>query len=124
MDVLETVRLWLVGQGIVPAVDRLTVAEGDTGLFPLGRQVLWEKEDVLGGVRRRVRYDFLLRQMAIPGEDTAKKLLALQEATTNTPPDLGEGSQFRGVQGKITKKAATGLGIYELRLIAEREETQ
>lgn len=124
MDILQIVRLWLADQGIDANIDNVQVAVGENGLFPLGQQVLQEREDVLGGIRRRVRYSFLLRHMAIPGEETAQKLLGLQQTATKNPPQLGENQLFRAERGKLQKNASTGLAIYELRLIAEREETQ
>ena len=124
MNILDAVQRWLAAEGITPSVDQLPVAVGKTGLFPLGCQVLWHKKDVLGGVRRRVRYLFLLRQMAIPGEDTEKKFLELQRKARENPPEIGENQTFFGEKGKYVQKAGTGLGIYELRLVAEREETQ
>ena len=123
MDILETVRLWLAQQGIQASIDALQVSAGQYGLFPLGRQELWRREDVLGGIKCRARYSFLLRHMALPGEDAAQNLLRLQRTAGNDPPGLGEHARFLAEQGKYTKQAATGLGIYELRLIAEREET-
>lgn len=78
---------------------------------------------MVGNTRCRVRYSFLLRTMAIPGADTAQWLLQLQTAAAEQPPALGENQQFRAQQGKFVKAAGAGLAVYEVRLIAEREES-
>lgn len=124
MDILEILQRWLVQQGVASQVDALPVAPEKNGLYPQGRQELWRREDVLGGVTVRARYTFLLRFMAAPGEDFASKLLRLQEIAGSNPPEFGENQAFRAENGKCTKKAGSGLWIYELRLIAEREESQ
>ena len=123
MDILEIVQRWLAQQGISVQVDTLGVVPENSGLYPQGRQELWRREDVLGGVTVRARYTFLLRFVAAPGEDFAGKMLRLQENAGSQPPVFGENQAFRAENGKCTKKAATGLWIYELRLIAEREES-
>lgn len=121
MDILEIVRAWLVAQGILPAVDSCGITPGETGLFPLGQEQLWLREDVLGNRVQRVRYRFLLRRSEIPGDRAANWLLQLQSTAAAQPP---EGFlQFRAENGRFVKQTGTGLGIYELRLTAEREET-
>ena len=121
MDILEIVRAWLVAQGILPETDACGVTPGETGLFPLGQEQLWLREDVLGNRVQRVRYSFLLRRSEIAGEAAAEKLLQLQQQATKNPPATL--AQFRAEKGRLVKNTGTGLGMYELRLIAEREET-
>ena len=123
MDVLEKVAAWLECLGICCATDSLQVSPGQVGLFPLGQEQLWRRADVVGNIRRRVRYSFLLRQVAVPGENIQQQLLFLQDAAAGQPPKLGENQSFLAQQGKLVKTAGTGLAVYELRLIAEREET-
>ena len=121
MENFEMVRAWLREQGIAPDTDACGVTPGETGLFPLGQEQLWLREDVLGHRVRRVRCGFLLRRSAIPGQDAAKALLQLQEQAAKNPP--AGFLQFRAEKGRLVKHTGTGLGMYELRLIAEREET-
>ena len=123
MDILDVVRAWLEAHGFLPAVDSCGPNAGDAGLFPLGRELLQRRQDVLGNTRERVRYSFSLRQTAVPGEAAAKVFLQLQTAAAGNPPQLGENQLFRAEKGKLLKNASTGLAIYEVRLIAEREET-
>ena len=123
MDIFENLLSWLKQQGILPAVDACGAKPGETGLFPIGVDELRYRKDVLGQVTRFVRYSFLLRCVALPGEDAARKLLLLQEMAANDPPFLGENARFRAEKGKLVKDTGCGSGLYEIRLIAEREET-
>lgn len=122
MDIFETLRLWLGSRGILPEVDTCGLTAGETGLFPLGMEQLSLREDVLGNRTRRMRYLFLLRRTAAPGLDAAGWLLQLQDVAGKHPPVLGENQRFWAEKGRLVKNTSTGLGIYEVRLIAEREE--
>lgn len=122
MDIFDIVRQWLQTQGVLPAVDYCPLTDGETGLFPLGQEQLSCREDVLGNRVRRVRYSFTLRKTAVPGADAAAWLLRMQELAAKDPPRLGKSQQFWAEKGRLVKNTSTGLGIYELRLIAEREE--
>lgn len=122
MDILEKVRIWLEVHGVLPAVDSCGLTAGETGLFPLGMEQVSVRENVLGNRVRQMRYIFLLRRTAVPGLDAATWLFQLQELAAKDPPVLGEKQQFRAEKGRLVKNTSTGLGIYELRLIAEREE--
>jgi len=121
MDILEILRRWLQERDILPETDACGITPGETGLFPLGQEQLWLREDVLGNRVQRVRHSFLLRCRQIPGEAAAEKLLRLQEQAAKQPPRALK--QFRAEKGRLVKNTGTGLGMYELRLIAEREET-
>lgn len=122
MDILEILQTWLQRNGILPTVDKCGLKDGQTGLFPLGMEQVSSREDVLGNRWRQMRYIFLLRATAVPGTEAAAAILQLQKQAANDPPQLGEKQQFRGEKGRLVKNTSTGLGIYELRLIAEREE--
>lgn len=121
MEIFEIVRRWLQEQGVLPATDTCGVTPGQTGLFPLGQEQLWLREDVLGNRTQRVRYSFLLRCSAIAGQDAAGRILQLQALSIKNPP--AGILQFRAEKGRLVKMTGTGLGMYELRLTAEREET-
>lgn len=123
MDILEILQRWLEARQILPQVDRCGLQPGQTGLFPLGQQELSRREDVLGNVTRRVRYSFSLRRTAVPGQDSAAWALQLQQLSAGQPPQLGENQRFWAEKGRLLKHTSTGLGIYEIRLMAEREET-
>ena len=114
MDIYEKLKAWLAQQGAIFDIDRCDHDMGSTGLFPQGVQELKAWEDVVGNRFRRVRYRFLLRIIAPPGENTAQQLLRLQAAA----PAAG----FCAAEGSLKKAGSDGLAIYEIRLSAEREE--
>lgn len=122
MDILELLQAWLAERGVLSQVDSCGVQTGETGLFPLGQEQLSYREDVLGNRRRRVRYSFLLKKTAVPGENTAGWLLQMQDLAAKNPPQLGDDQLFWAEKGRLVKNTSTGLGMYELRLLAEREE--
>lgn len=122
MDILEIVRRWLEARQMLPAVDTCGLQPAETGLFPLGQEELSRREDVLGNVTRRVRHSFLLRRTAVPGQSAAAWALQLQQQAAKEPPQLGENQRFWAEKGRLAKQTSTGLGIYEIRLIAETEE--
>ena len=119
MDILEQIRAWLEIRGYLPGIDSCGLAPGETGLFPLGMEQRSLREDVLGNRVRKMRYTFLLRITAVPGERAARNCLQLQTDAQNFPEP---GITLRAEKGRLVKKTSTGLGIYELRLTAEREE--
>ena len=123
MDIFERVRRWLESRDVLPQVDSCGLTAGETGLFPLGMEQVRLRQDVLGNRTRRMRYIFLLRRTAVPGPDAAGWLLQLQDVAAKKPPVLGEDQRFWAEKGRLVKNTSTGLGIYEVRLIAEREET-
>ena len=126
MKMLEKLRSWVAAlpfwEGEVPEIDKIAVKTGAAGLFPLGQQVVKTREDVLGNVTRLVRYTFLLKKVAIPGMDSACWCEKLQQAAAHTPPELGQ-KRFYAQKGRLTKTPGTGLGTYEIQLVAEMEET-
>ena len=126
MEILEKLRAWLgelpFWEGELPEIDKISVKPGSSGLFPLGQQVVKTREDVLGNVTRLVRYTYLLKKTAIPGADSAKWCQMLQTAAKEMPPRLGQ-KDFYTQGGSYKKPTATGVGMYEIRLIAEMEET-
>jgi len=114
MDIYESLKAWLEEQGAIFRVDGCEHAMGSRGLFPQGVRELKTWEDVAGNRYRRVRYRFLLRLIAPPGEEAARLLLRLQAEA----PKAG----ISATDGTMKKAGSDGLAIYEIRLTAEREE--
>jgi hypothetical protein len=114
MEILEELQAWVAEQVGTAELDRCGHQPGALGLFPQGVQLLRQWEDVTGGKKRKVRYRFLLRLVAPPGEDPAGRLLQLQAAAAK--------AGYEATDGKLQKAGSAGLGIYEIRLTAEREE--
>ena len=114
MDIYEKLKAWLAQQGAIFQIDRCDHPMGSLGWFPQGVQELKTREDVVGNRYRTLRYSFLLRLVAPPGEATAQLLLQLQAQA----PEAG----FCATGGSMKKAGSQGLAIYEIRLTAEREE--
>ena len=126
MEMLENVQKWLGAlpfwQGELPEIDKLSVKSGAAGLFPLGVKQLEKREDVLGNVTFLTRYTFLLKKTAVPGMDGTAWCMAVQKAAKQMPPQLGQ-KDFYAREGSFKKNTSTGLGMYEIQLVAEMEET-
>ena len=126
MEMLEKLQKWLgelpFWEGELPEVDKLSVKPGAAGLFPLGVKRMEKREDVLGNVTYLNRYSFLLKKSAVPGLSGAAWCEKMQQAAKLTPPALGQ-KGFYAQGGSFTKNTGTGVGIYEIQLLAEMEET-
>ena len=114
MDIYEEIKVWLAGRGLLPVIDGCHHPAGSTGLFPQGVQELRSWEDVVGNRYRKVRYRFLLRLVAPPGEEAARLLLRIQAEA----PQAG----ISATDGTMKKPGSDGLAVYEIRLSTEREE--
>ena len=117
MEIFDILLSWLQDNGILPAVDRCGVKPDQAGLFPLGVQELSRNEDVLGNIRRRARYSFLLRCTAIPGEDAARMLLRLLELGGDTPeraPAVREDDRASRINRFIEDHLSEDTGIDQL----------
>ncbi len=131
MEELEFLRQWLTawdGWGDMPLhIDDLGHQPENAGLYPLGEEVLERREDLLGGVKLRLRRRFALRRMTWAGEAAAGWLLELQQwvrqqSALGLAPAFGEDTVLRAEQGKCTE-AATGTAVYTVTLTAEFTRT-
>lgn len=110
-----------------PTVDDTGAEPGSCGLFPVGEEVLEQREDVLGNCRTRLRQVFLLRRKAARGMDAAAWLLAFSRwACQNAAgaPVFGTRQKFRAEKGRLTNAAQTGTGMYEIKLTFEYENEE
>ena len=114
MDIFEQLQGWVAEQLGTVIVDGCGRENGAVGLFSQGVKVLRSWEDVTGIQKRQVRYQFLLRIIGPPGAPMADLLLRLQQQAAQ----MG----ISATDGTLRKPGSDGLGIYEIRLCAEREE--
>ena len=123
-NLLQAFPLW--GEQVL-TVD-VKGAQPDTcALFPLGLQVLSQKEDVLGNTVRRLRQTFLLRRVACIGESAAAWLMQLQAWLLTQPlnhlePVFGSSLRLWAQGGHLTGGKQPGTGIYEVKIFAEYEK--
>lgn len=118
MEELNLVRSWVMGfpgwEGEL-AVDSTDCIPGSCGLFPVGKEQLNRREDVLGNVRFRYRERFLLRRTAVKGEQAAAWIMAFTAwAESQTPPALGENAAVSVEKGKLLSTAPDGTATYEV----------
>ena len=92
-------------------LDALGANPGDTGLFPLGLQVLQRFPDILGGEKRRCRAEFTLAASGAEGPPALPGL--------NTLPRFGE-DQFAQLRlGRLVKRDKHGIARWEAKLRVE-----
>lgn len=123
-NLLKTFPLW----GEQPIIVDVKAAAPDCcTLFPLGLQVLGQKEDVLGNTVSRLRQSFLLRRVACIGEPAADWLLQLQswllvQPVSRLEPVFGASLRLWAQGGHLTGGKQPGTGIYEVKIFAEYEK--
>ena len=124
MEHLQELKNWLGGFGgwQDAEVDSTGTQPEDTGLFPMGVQVVSNRGDVLGNVTRRLRQTYVLRRVAPRGESAAAWLANFQQwvlENAHTAPKFGALQTVRAEKGQLQKAAQTGLGIYAVTLTVE-----
>ena len=122
-NLLQTFPLW--GDQVL-TVDVKGAQPDRCALFPLGQQVLAQKEDVLGNRTYKLRQGFLLRRVACIGEQAADWLLQLQawllaQPVSNLEPVFGSSLHLWAQGGHLTSGKQPGTGIYEVKIFAEYE---
>jgi len=108
-------------------VDFADGAPGNTGLYPRGLTELSHREDVLGNVQVRCRWDFLLRKIAVSGEENARWLLdfqnwVMEQNRLGIAPKFGDEPKtehIRASDGRLERHAQVGSSLYTVRLQAE-----
>ena len=92
-------------------LDALGPCPGDTGLFPLGLQILSRTRDILGNEKSRCRAEFTL---AASGAEGPPALPGLE-----TLPRFGE-DQFAQLRlGRLVKRDKHGIARWEAKLRVE-----
>ena len=108
-------------------VDFLEGMPGNNGLCPRGVTELSRREDVLGNVKVRYRWDFLLRRNAVGAEENARWLLEFQswvmeQDRLGLAPKFGDEPKtehIRAEEGKLESHAQVGSALYTVQLQAE-----
>ncbi len=105
------------------SVDQTPPKPGGCGLFPIGEEEIARSEDVLGNTKCRYRGQYLLRRMAIRGEDAAGWLMAFGRwARSANSPQMGENCVARATRGRLLTSVNTGIATYEIRISMEYTE--
>lgn len=134
MDVLETLRQWLLTfpqweAGNLLYIDYTDAVPGNLGLYPAGLEILSSSADVAGNVTLRCRYNFVLYRMGsacADGRDAAWLLAfqnwVLEQSLAGLAPVFGEEpalERIRAEKGKLKETSQPGTGVYAVVLTAE-----
>lgn len=127
---LEKMRTWLEcfpGWENNLLIDYVDAVPGSTGLYPRGLSEVSRREDVLGNVTVRCRWEFLLRRAAGSREENARWLMDLQnwvmeQDRLGLTPVFGEDprtQRVRAFEGRLDSQKQVGGSLYTVRLTAE-----
>ena len=135
MDALEKMRQWvqtfpLWEEGNLLYIDYTAATPGNTGLYPMGMEIVRRKEDVLGNVTCRCRYRFTLYRVVTGQEDNTQNAAwgmafqnwVMEQSALGLAPVFGDEPQketLRAEQGKLKNASQTGTGFYGVELTAE-----
>lgn len=135
MNALEKVRQWVQTfpkweAGSLLYIDHTAAVPGNTGLYPMGMEVVQTHEDILGGITARCRYRFSLYRVTASQEDREEDALWLmefqawvqQQSLMGLAPTFGDEparEQIRAEKGRLKEGSQTGTGVYAVELIAE-----
>lgn len=105
------------------SVDHTPPTPGTCGLFPIGEEELDRREDVVGNVHCRYRQEYLLRRVALRGENAAAWLLSFGRWVKTAPaPALGQDCIARALRGRLLTSVNTGIATYEIKISMEYTE--
>ena len=131
MEQMEKLRRWLQTFPLWGTaklyIDSLPVGLGQTGLYPMGVEVLERRDDLLGNVRTRLRQRFVLYRNVCPGEDQSLWLLQLQQWVAQQwalglAPRFGDESaaeSLRAEKGALKEVTAAGTAVYTVNITLE-----
>lgn len=127
---LQTMKTWLQTfpqwEGTLQ-LDYADAVPGNSGLYPRGMTEISRREDVLGGLTVRYRWDFILRRAAAAGEENARWLLQLQEWVAQQDrlglaPKFGDDprtERLRAYEGRLDTHTQAGSSLYTVLFSAE-----
>lgn len=138
MDDLEKVRQWVQTfpmweEGNLLYIDYTGAVPGNTGLYPMGMELVSLQEDILGGITAQCRYRFSLYRVTTGQEDNTRNAAwlmefqnwVLQQSLQDLAPTFGDEparERIRAEKGKLKDASQSGTGVYAVELIAEFEK--
>ena len=108
-------------------IDSVDERPGNVGLYPKGLTEISRREDVLGNLQIRYRFDMLLRKNAGKSEENARWLLAFQawvmeQDRLGLAPRFGDDPKqehIRVTEGQLQSLSQVGSALYTVKLWAE-----
>ena len=131
MTDLEKMKRWLdlcpYLQADALYTDTTLAVPANAGLYPMGQEILRQKEDVLGIRKADCRDTFLLRCVLPEGEKAAQLLMKIQnwvfsQNARGITPGFGSRETVRAEKGRLEKATQVGTALYVLTLTAEFEK--
>ena len=127
MEQLQALVAWVKGFPLwgdqTLSVDQTPPKPGGCGIFPVGEEEVDRREDVAGNTVCRYRGEYLLRRMAIRGEDAAGWLMTFSRWARSAPgPQMGTNCVVRVSRGRLLTSVNTGIATYEIRISMEYTE--
>lgn len=135
MQVLEKVRQWVQTfpkweEGQLLYIDYTAAVPGNTGLYPMGMELVGRHEDIVGSVTVQCRYRFSLYRVVAgqeDREDDAAWLMEFQnwvqeQSILGLAPTFGDvpaRERIRAEKGRLKEGSQTGAGVYAVELTAE-----
>ena len=129
MEKLTEFKRWLMESGLAEdlSVDSVGAVPGDTGLFPTGARLLWQRQDIVGNTTSRLREVFILRRRAIRGLSAAGWVTALAGwiwKNAARAPSFGVLQRVYAENGRLVSAAPGGQALYEISIIVEYTTNQ
>ncbi len=117
---IQQILSWLGGFPVFSGLtaEYLGPGAGAAGLFCQGREVLWERKDILGRGHTRQKLVFTLAARG-PDEAFLAALLDLEPQLETTAPKFGEDQKVLLERGRTVKNDGRGLLRMEARLTVE-----
>ena len=112
-------------------IDYVDARPGSLGMYPKGFKEISRREDVLGNLQIRYRFDVLLRRTARKSEENARWLLEfetwiMEQDRLGLAPRFGDEpktERIRISEGQLHSLAQAGSALYTVKLWAEFTKT-
>ena len=135
MDDLEKLRQWVQTfpkweEGNLLYIDYTGAVPGNTGLYPMGMELVSRQEDITGGITAQCRYRFSLYRVTTGQEDNTQNAAwlmefqnwVLQQSLQGLAPTFGDvpaRERIRAEKGRLKSGSQTGTGVYSVELTTE-----
>lgn len=131
MTELEKMKRWLdlcpYLQADAMYTDTTLAVPANAGLYPMGQEILKQREDVLGNRKADCRHTFLLRCVLPEGEKAAEQIIRIQnwvfaQNARGSTPGFGSRETVCAENGRLKKTTQVGTALYVLTLKVEFEK--
>ena len=123
---IEQVKQWLEGLPGLEGIEHKILEQyaGEIALNCRGQEILWEKENILGGKTRRLRLSFGLGTHSTDMHDLEIPLLLNRKAVLNGAPVFGKNQTVKIEHGQAVMADNEGIIRMEAMLTFEYTEEE